>query len=397
MSGISRKPWWVALAIAAVAPWNARAQTTSVLTLLPTEGRQLEVGSDVTGALSTSDPLSPEDNYLEAWELRGRAGQSATIDVIADAFDPRVYLFGPGFSDTQFADDGAGGCNARLTVTFLETGTFRVAVSSLSPRETGTYQIRVAARPGPAPTYGCGEVNPEALNALPIEGREPLSMGSMQSGRLDALSHTVQDGRPAQAWRLLGGAGQRVAIVMASEDFDTYLYLTGPGLDDVLTDDDGAGNLDSKIEVTLPTSGPFTIVAAALSSGGSGPYTIRVEEPFDMNTLDTAGRTIDLGQSVTGRLRGSSDPLVSDGRHGQAWAFDGRAGQRIVIELEAEDHDSYLYFVGPGILEPMEDDDGGEGLDSRIEVMLSGSGTFRVIASSLSEASGTYTLRVTPQ
>jgi hypothetical protein len=103
-----------------------------------------------------------------------------------------------------------------------------------------------------------------------------------------------------------------------------------------------------------------------------------------------------LGQTVTGQLRGDRDPLIADGRHGQAWAFDGRAGQRIVVELEA-DHDSYLYLIGPGIVEPLEDDDGGEGLHSRIETTLSGSGTYRVIASSLSQAEGTYSLRVTPQ
>jgi hypothetical protein len=387
----------VMLAAFAFSPLAVAAQSTSVLSLIPTDDRQLEIGSDVTGALSTADPLSPDDHYLEAWELRGRAGQSASIDVLADAFDPRVYLVGPGFSETQVADDGAGGCNARLTVTFLETGAYRVAVSSSSPQETGTYQIRVSARPGPPPSYGCGEVDPEALNSLPIEGRETLSMGSMQSSRLDALSRTVQDGRPAQAWRLTGSAGQRVSVVMASEDFDTYLYLIGPGLDDVLTDDDGAGNLDAKIDLTLPTSGPFTVVAAALSQGSSGSYTIRVEAPFDMNSLDTQGRTIDLGQTVGGVLRGAGDPVVADGRRGQAWAFDGISGQRVVIELEADDYDAYLYLVGPGMVEPLGDDDGGDGLDSRLETTLRGSGTYRIVASSLSEAEGAYTLRVTRQ
>ena len=385
----------LALAALWLAPAAAHAQSTSVLMLIPTEDRQLEVGSDARGALSTSDPLSHDDHYLEAWELRGRAGQSATVDVLAEAFDPRVYVVGPGFAETQFADDGAGGCDARLTMTFLETGTFRVVVSSLSSRETGTYQVRVTQRPGPAPTHGCGEVNPEALNALPVEGRS-LQMGSLDSSRLDALSHTVQDGRPAEAWRLTGRAGERVSIVMASEDFDTYLYLTGPGLDGVLTDDDGAGNLDAKIDVTLPTSGPFTVVAAALSSGGYGAYTIRVEVPFDMSTLPTDGRTIDLGQRVGGQLR-SSDPIVADGRRGQAWAFDGVTGQRVTIELEAEDYDAYLYLVGPGMVEPMQDDDGGGGLNSLISTTLPGTGTYRVIASSLSDGTGEYSLSVSPQ
>ena len=383
------------LTVLAFAPVGALGQGTSVLTLIPTEGRQLEVGSDARGALSTSDPLSPDDKYLEAWELRGRAGQSATVDVLADAFDPQVYVVGPGFAETQFADDGAGGCNARLTMTFLETGTFRVVVSSLSERETGTYQVLVTERPGPAPTYGCGEADPESLNALPAEGRS-LQMGSLGSSRLDALSRTVQEGRPAEAWRLTGRAGERISIVMASEDFDTYLYLTGPGLDEVLTDDDGAGNLDAKIDVTLPTSGPFTVVAAALSSGSSGAYTIRVEAPVDMNTLPTGGRVIDLGQRVTGQLS-SGDPIVADGRRGQAWAYDGVSGQSVVIEMESEAFDSYLYLVGPGLSERLSDDDGGDDLDSRISTVLPGTGTYRIIASSLSDGTGAYTLRVTRQ
>ncbi len=380
----------------ALAPLAATGQGTSVLALIPTEGRQLEIGSDVTGALSTSDPLSHDDHYLEAWELRGRAGQSATVEVFADAFDPRVYLIGPGFPETLFADDGAGGCNARLTMTFLETGTFRVAVSSLSTRQTGTYRIRVTDRPGPAPAYGCGEANPEALNALPVEGRETLRLGSSESSRLDAFSSTVQDGRPAEAWRLTGTAGQRISIVMESEEFDAYLYLTGPGLGEVRTDDDSGGDLDAKIDVTLPTSGPFTVVAAALSSGSSGAYQIRVEEPFDPNTLPTDGRVIDLGQSVSGQLR-SGDPIVADGRRGQAWAFDGVSGQRVVIDLEADDFDAYLYVVGPGLAEPLADDDGGDGLNSQISTVLPGTGTYRIIASSLSDGTGPYTLRVSRQ
>jgi hypothetical protein len=182
---------------------------------------------------------------------------------------------------------------------------------------------------------------------------------------------------------------------MTSDDFDTYLYLVGPGLEGVLTDDDGAGDLDAKIDVTLPTAGPFTVVAAGLSSGAQGAYTLRVEPPFDPNTLSTDGRSLDLGQTVTGSLT-SSDPLVADGRRGQAWAFEGVAGRRVTIHLSA-DYDTYLYLVGPGIGEPIGDDDGGGGTNSQIETTLPGTGTFRVIASSFSSGTGAYTLTVRPQ
>jgi hypothetical protein len=102
---------------------------------------------------------------------------------------------------------------------------------------------------------------------------------------------------------------------MTSDDFDAYLYLVGPGLERIRTDDDGAGDLNALIELTLPADGPYKIVAAALSSGSSGGYTLRIEEPLDLSTLATGGRSIDLGQRVEGQL-GSFDPVIVEGRRG---------------------------------------------------------------------------------
>ena len=376
-------------------PAGALAQGTSAFSLLPTDGRSLSIGSEEMGALSTADVRSADDSYVEAWELAGRSGQGVTIDLVSDAFDARLYVVGPGLSETLSDDDGGDGCNARLTFTLLETGTFRVVASSSGSGETGTYTIRVSDRPGPPPTHGCGEVDPGALESLPTEGRA-LRMGSVVTGRLGLGSPTVQDGRPAEAWQLDGRAGERVSIVLESDDFDSYLYLAGPGLDGVQTDDDGAGDLDSLIEITLPTDGTYRVTAAALSAGSSGAYTLRVEEPLDLGTLATDDRLIDLGQRIEGQLR-SSDPVLVEGRRGQVWGLNGVAGQRLVIDLMAEDFDAYLYLAGPGLVEPLSDDDGGDGLDSQISVTLPESGTYRVIVSSLSDGTGAFTLSVARQ
>ena len=385
-------PALLTLIAALAAPSSALGQGTSVLTLLPTEGRSLSVGSEETGALSTADMRSQDDSYVEAWELSGRAGQSVTIDLLADAFDPRLYVVGPGLPETLTDDDSGDGCNARLTFTLLETGAFRVIASSLGARETGTYTIRVSDRPGPPPSHGCGEVDPGSIETLPTEGRS-IRMGSVVTGRLGLGSQTVQDGRPAQAWQLDGRAGDRVSIVLESDDFDSYLYLAGPGLDAVETDDDGAGDLDALIEITLPADGPYQVIAAALSSGATGAYTLRVEAPLDLATLPTDGRMIDLGQTVEGRLR-SADPVLVEGRRGQVWGVNGIAGQRLVIDLMAEDFDAYLYLAGPGLLEPLFDDDGGDDLNSQITVTIPESGTYRIIVSALSDGTGPFTLSV---
>ena len=303
---------------------------------------------------------------------------------------------GPGFAETMRDDDSGGGCDARLTVTFLENGTFRVVAGSLGSRQTGTYTLRVSEQPGAAPGYGCGDVDPEALASLPTEGRS-LQIGTLAACVLGPASRIVQEGRPGEAWQLNGRAGERVSVILESDDFDAYLYVTGPGLGEVLTDDDGAGELNSMIDVMLPTDGPYTVVAAALSSGEFGAYTIRVEEAADLNDLPIDGRVVDLGQTVNGLLM-SSDPVILEGRRGQVWGLDATAGQRIVIDLGSEDFDSYLFLVGPGLMEPMSDDDGGDDTDSQITVTLPETGTYRIIASSYgSSDSGGYTLSVSPR
>ena len=79
----------------------------------------------------------------------------------------------------------------------------------------------------------------------------------------------------AQGFTFEGDAGQEVVFELVSDDFDTYLYLTGPGLAGVIFDDDGAGNLDSRLEVTLPASGTYTVVVSAINGDSAGAFRLR--------------------------------------------------------------------------------------------------------------------------
>jgi plastocyanin len=387
------RPRILALLLLTLTPQAIHSQVTSVLTLLPTDGRRLTVGSEYTGALSAADFMSLDDRYLEAWSLEGRAGQNVTVDLLSDSFDPTVYVVGPGFPTTQWSDDGAGGCNARLSVTLLEDGTYTVVASAYSG-ETGTYILRVSDQPGPAPSYGCGEMDPEAIAQLPVDGRS-LRVGGLAAGVLGTASRIVQDGRPGEAWELTAEPGQRVSIILESTDFDAYLYLTGPGLTEILTDDDGAGDLNSRIDVTLPDTGPYTVVASALGAGEFGAYIIRVEEAAPLDELPIDGGMVDLGATVQGRL-GLGAPVILEGRPGQVWGLDATAGQRAVIDLRSDDFDTYLYVVGPGILEPLSDDDGGNEQNSQLTVTFPETGTYRIIASAYSpDTTGSFTITVT--
>lgn len=367
-------------------------QGGSVLSLLPAQGRSLSIPTEAQGALSSSDFLSAQDSYLEAWTLEGTPGQSVTIDLISEEIDPFLYVVGPGLVGTLSDDDSGPGCNARITFTMLEAGTFLVVASTLAERGTGTYTLRVGSEVPPDLVYPCGGVNPATIESATPQGA--LEMGAEVSGQLALSDPIINGGRNGQVWTLEGSAGDGAVITLESDAFDAYLYVWGPGMTEPLSDDDGAGDLNSRIELRFPGSGTYRVVATGLGEGATGAYTLRVEAPLDPATMDTQGRTAVMGQVMEGVLS-ETDPIAIDGRRGQAWAFSGEAGQTVTIELMSEEFDTYLYLAGPGLREPLSDDDSAGDLNSRIVTTLPETGEYRIIVSGISSsATGNFTLSV---
>ena len=364
------------------------AQQRSILSLLPTEGRELPMEGEVESSLSASDFTSPNGAYLEAWSLTGETGQSVTIDLISDDFDAVLYVTGPGLSEALYDDDSGGACHSRITFTLLEPGSFHVVASSTSS-DTGTFTLRTSARPTAPLDYGCGEVDPSMLMGLPAEGQ--LEVGGTTTGRLDFNSATILDGRPLAAWEVQGEAGEGVTITMSSSEFDSYLYAYGPGMSGIQTDDDSGGDVNAQVTLRFTQSGRYVIGASALGSGSTGNYTLAVTEAVGPGDLPALG-TVDVPGSATGAL-GAND-VVLDGRTSQAWTFEGTAGQPVTVELISADFDSYLTVMGPGLAAPLEDDDSAGDFDSRIEFTPRESGTFRIIAASLGVDTGAFEIRI---
>ena len=281
-----------------------RTTGTSVLTLLRTDRRRLEIGDEVRGALSASDYVGVNESYLEAWALKGRPRQTVSIDLVSDDFDSYLYVVGPGLGETLRDDNGGGACHSRLDFTFLERGVFHVVASSSSSRQTGTYQLRVSEEPGPRVAMSCGGIDGLALSALPTAGRE-LRRGEPGVGRLSGGEASIDNDRPVQAWALEGLAGETAVIRLESDDYDAYLYLFGPGLTETMSNDDGGGGLHSQLTVTFPETGTYTVGAGALSSGATGSYSLTVRDPINMATLSTGGRLLRIGSNVQGTVTSS--------------------------------------------------------------------------------------------
>jgi hypothetical protein len=178
-----------------------------------------------------------------------------------------------------------------------------------------------------------------------------------------------------------------VRVRLLSDDFDAYLFALGPGMVEVLADDDSAGNLNAELTIDFPQDGVYRVVASALSGGATGAYTIEVRDPVNLEDLPTDGRQAIVGQTVSGSLS-QEEPPVIDGRPGQAWELEGVAGQAVTIELVSEDFDPYLYVVGPGMDAPVEDDDSAGDMDSLVEFEFPESGTYRIIVCAFSSGTG---------
>jgi len=250
-----------------LSPARAGAQGTSVLTLLSTDGRELEIGDEVRGALSASDFITAGNNYVEAWALEGRPGQEVSIDLISDDFDSYLYVVGPGLGETLTDDAGGGACHVRITFTILDRGVFHVVASSTSWRQAGTYRLRVSEAPGPVAQRTCGGIDGSELAALPTEGRQ-LTWGEPVRGRFLGTEATISDGQPVQAWALEALAGETASILLESDDFDAYLFAYGPGFPEAMSDDDSGGGLNSELTVFFPETGTYTIGASALVRRG---------------------------------------------------------------------------------------------------------------------------------
>ncbi len=256
------------------------------LMALPTDGRVLSVGQEVRGELTTSDSASWDGSYAQAWALGLRGGQEATVDLLSDDFDAYLLIVGPGLDEPLSDDDGAGGCDARVTFTAAEAGTYRVVVNTLMTEVTGRFRLRATDQPGPVTAGECVDLDldtelSEWLITLPVVGE--LRVGEEVTGELTTSDSTSWDDSYLQVWELYLQAGQRATVDLLSTDFDAYLMLVGPGMEGVEIDDDSAGACDARITFTAPESGPYRVVVNTISAGATGGFRLRVtEEPGPM-------------------------------------------------------------------------------------------------------------------
>ena len=216
------------------------------------------------------------------------------------------------------------------------------------------------------------------LLASSAAAQTPIRADAPASGRLDASAPRADDGTPYRLYEYSGQAGERLRIRMVSEQFDAYLAVgsvAAPGCsDDCAMDDDSGGGLNAALTYTVPASGTLQIRANSISASAVGDFTLSVAVLPPL--APARPRPLALDTEVDGQLEETS-PRDAEERTHDLWALQGSPGQRLQVRLESDDFDPFLAFgriEQDRFIELDSDDDGGPGLNARLDIQLDDEG-----------------------
>lgn len=206
-----------------------------------------------------------------------------------------------------------------------------------------------------------------------------LSPGQSLSGELSPLDNQRRSGKYEDVYTIEGRRGQRIELVLTSDDFDPYLLVTGPG-GYAMSNDDGEGlELGSRLTLELPADGSYRVSATSFASGSMGAYTIQARQASANAQIDRAPNAtpIRIGATVQGSLD-RNDQAVGD-KYQELYRLTAQRGDRVRINLSSSDFDTLVTLQMPdGTM--LSNDDHGEatGTNSRLETVLSEGGDYLI-------------------
>jgi hypothetical protein len=376
-------------------------------------GGALRLDGTSGGALAQGDRRLTSGEFADDWTLPVRRGETYTVSLSSTEFDTYLMLRGGGLSDDNDDDTGQRGTtNSRLTFTATADGEVGIAATSFQPGEVGRYQIAVE-RDGMGARADQGRRPQPDFRPSNREADGVIQVGQTVNGALARGDRRLESGEYINTWTLRGRRGQTVDLRLTSSAFDPYLAIRGPGgLSDFNDDDpDGDGSFNSRLVVTLPADGDYEVTATSYAAGEEGAYRLAAlaadgrtapSRPSQQSYVEddggrqsVAGGSIQIGQTVGGSLQAGDDQL-SSGEYADSFTFVGRRGQRIAAELTSSAFDAYLILRTPSG-EQIDNDDGENGTDSRLDTVLAEDGEYEVQVTSYAPGeTGSYRFSVAP-
>jgi hypothetical protein len=398
----------------------------------------IQVGQTVTGRLTDRDPLLSDTTYYQRWILPVQLNQTFTVDLVSDDFDAFMRLARGRGDKLVDNDDGGGGCNARIVYTATDDHPLRILVNTIGKRATGRFTLKVSEGELPTEAKGNCRFSGSTSAAAPAPSRpsggaasgHTISVGQSVTGQLTTADELFTDTTYMQHWTFTATPGQDVTIDLASDEFDPFIMIDGPGLSEFVGDEHSGPGCAARISRTFPQSGPYDIQVNTTThprrqtghfvlsitqghkpdvndscsppTGATGGGLQSSEGPLvrsgDNQGAAPSTHRINVGESVQGKLTTQDVLLRSDSTYAQAWTIAARSGQTITIDVESDEFDAYLFVRGPGISggREFQDDDSGGNCNARLTVTFPESGDYDLVVNTQGKyATGAFSISVT--
>ncbi|HET8784850.1 MAG TPA: hypothetical protein VFM38_04400, partial [Candidatus Limnocylindrales bacterium] len=223
---------------------------------------------------------------------------------------------------------------------------------------------------------------------LVVAAQPRLSAQTVHVGALESSDPVMEDGARFDEYTIDATAGQEIVAVVSSVEFDPYVVVIGPGGEKSENDDYGDSREVALVETVANASGAWRVQVTSYDSDERGAYALALttrmrtdatvlEEEFAVTGELPPGPTA----SVSGVLD-ADDQKRTDESWYEAWSIDVQAGDHAVLTLQSSDFDTYLTLVSP-TKRAFNDDDGGGGTDSRLDMTFDEAGRWTVVANTL--------------
>ncbi|GAB5492306.1 MAG: hypothetical protein Phog2KO_25210 [Phototrophicaceae bacterium] len=290
------------------------------------------------------------DGDTANYQISVEEGQLLYVSLESEDFDTLLEVYEDDelvFSD----DDGGEGLNSLLAIT--EAGDYELVVTSFSGGAEGEFELNISC----------------AGSCEAVEGE--------LDGDTAEFDFDVEE-------------DATILALLTSDDFDTLVNLFVDG-DEVASDDDSAGSLNSLLVYEVEDAGEYTLEVTSFAGDAEGEFTLiycTEAEEVEVDEADSSEiEIIECGDTIEGRVD-NEFPLV-------VYFVEASEGDVITINLDAADGsdlDPYLGLYSPSSLEDAEtvaENDDTDGLNSEIVYDVEEDGIHGIVATRYSFEEGT--------